>query len=560
LPLTTTKMGWQLQACPGQLLLLIVLTVSSEGSVQRISPTSGSLCGGTQLSIYGSGFANGTSANRVDIGGDECKVESVKDGVLICIVPFQDAKVVTGKEIASKPVTVFADGKQLSMSTPLKFMFDAKAAPVIVDWGGTSGQANDVLSFQGKEVLSGASVALNGKECQVKYSKGNVLQCVPPAGEAGISNVEVSFGKSRGFACPGPKAPPLKFTYNLALQSALASEFGDDTDGPLDGGAVLTNGPCSPRTNRSRTLTVVGQGLSESTVFKLCGGDTWCTREGPVTADPEIYHGGDWSFQAVTCRPGPLDPSKAPGGSRICDLTAEAADGMFVATLPSAWTYTSEKSLPPPVLTPAPTPQPSPSSRTLAPPAVASASPGPAPNVVTGIATAAQAAPAAAAPSAAAPSGPTAPAAPAAAPQPVAMVPVPTPAPQGTAKKAVKKMAKKVLSKVFKSIADVLGGPPKAVAPALLKDVSPQLALPPPYVAPPPPPSGIKAASMKDFKVPPKAPEAAAAPAPSPGITLLLEDIKSDLFQHDHRTGKAERVLRGLWRQSGLRGTRLRVF
>merc|ERR1719375_744561 len=50
---------------------------STKGVVRRLSPTSGSLCGGTRLSISGSGFAEIPSANRVEIGGTECEIEDV---------------------------------------------------------------------------------------------------------------------------------------------------------------------------------------------------------------------------------------------------------------------------------------------------------------------------------------------------------------------------------------------------------------------------------------------------------------------------------------------------
>lgn len=361
--------------------VLAVFALSCEGQLQRLSPTSGGLCGGTRLSIYGSGFAKTTSANRVEVGGDECEVETVSDTVLVCKVPFRDATISTGKESAVATVTVHADEQPLTGN--LKFTFEAGDTPIIVDWGPGTGQASDVLSFLGKNPMPGTSVLMSGLECKVKHSDGIYLQCLPPPREAGVSNIEVYFGPERGNACPGPKAPPLKFTYNLALQSALPSDDDGEAEGPLDGGGILLGPPCEHlRTPASGTLVVIGQGLGNSTVFKLCGGDTWCEREGPVELDPPLYHSGDWSFQKVTCRPGPLDPSKAPGGSRKCDLTAEGADGMFVASLPDVWTYTTPMTTPPPAaVAPAATPQQAPAT-VAQPKPIAPAAPAPAPTKV----------------------------------------------------------------------------------------------------------------------------------------------------------------------------------
>lgn len=532
-------MSWRVvQACLWHLCLLFN-HVSCVGMVQRLSPTSGSLCGGNRLSIYGSGFAKEASANRVEIGNAECKVETVSDSKLVCQVPFRHDQVVTGKETASELVTVHANGEPMSMAEPLKFKFKAEAAPVIDDWGPAAGQANDVLSFQGKNALSGLSVTLDGRECEVKHAEGDYLQCRPPPREAGISSVEVNFGPDKGFACPGPKAPPLKFTYNLALQSALPDELGGHDQGPMDGGGQLTDGPCSPRSPPSGTLVIVGQGLGNSTVFKLCGGDAWCTREGAVSPDPAMYHDGDWSFQTVACRPGPLDPIKAPGGSRKCELTAEAAEGMFVATLADAWTY-GPPTLPVPTsLAPA-----SPAQTTLIKPTgitvatttmpeqvhvVEREAPAPASSTVAHSLPAAQA---------------VIPLAPA--PAPVAPLPapvVPAPAPASTQqlpskkKKTLKRMATKVLGKAFEKIAEAL---------------APKSKLPPPYPVSPeavqvptelPPPSPV--ASWKKIEPVPMPPRslqadpigppgnfAALAPAPGPSDAFnaaLLQEVEAAL-------------------------------
>lgn len=564
------------QAARALSLLLATLVLSSKAQVTSVSPTSGSLCGGTRITISGSGFANETSANRVEIGGELCRVETVSDSELVCTVPYRDAVVVDGNESTTESINVQADGKPLSGS--LEFTFEAEKVPgTIVDWGPSAGQASDVLSFEGKEELSGVSVVLDGKECKEKSLNGTYYQCVPPPREAGVSFVEVSFGPTRGNACAGNKTLPLKFTYGLTLQSALPSDWDGDTDGsaysetqgPLDGGGVgpyapvhsaadspikgqLTGVPCAPRPPQTGTLDIIGQGLGNATVFKLCGGDTWCEREGEVQADSEFVHDGDWSFQRVTCRPGPLDPSKAPGGVRKCDLTAEGADGMFVATLPDVWTY-GLASPEAPDATSAPAEVPSPASVPAPAVQVLSASPATAPPLVQEPSTPPPLvlAPAPAVLVPASPVPDVLPLPPPASPAPAQAVgtaateppklAVPTTASPG---QALDKMAKKVLSKAFKDLASKMtGGKKEDAAESAVTGIPPahpqSQALQSPAAAPPP---GVIFPSPSLVPAKPLQP---AKPADGPALLLLQRPnagrrVRFQQESHIHQTVQTE--------------------
>lgn len=559
-------MPWLLfQVCRSFVWLLLFNLHSGSGEVARISPSSGSLCGGSRLSVYGTGFAPNVSENRVIIGDGECAIESVSEDKLICQVPYRDQKVSTGKESASEQVSVYARGKLISPPS-LQFRFDAKAVPgLIVDWGPNTGQANDVLSFQGKDKLSGASVTLGGAGCKVQLSEqtkdGTYLQCVPPPREAGVAAVEVSFGPERGFACPAPSSPPLKYTYTLALQSALPTQLEAEAYTPFDGGRRSWGH--NPVGSDEGTITIVGQGLGPSTIFRLCGADSFCEHEGPVENDPAMYHAGDWSFQTVKCRPGPLDPAKAPGGKRTCDLTAEGADGMFSATLQDVWTYG------PPKAPAAPAPGPAAGAPVYAvaslPPLhyplpadpvdpidMPSYAPGPAAYAYSPAAPAAGVAGTGLSVPAPAP----APYAPPVLPPPT--VPVPAEMTEAKMKRVLKKQAQNVLSNVFDNLANALKS--RVGAAELYKPVD---ELPPPYPqgavegasAPEPmsaveanaveatttlePPPPLPAAAPESTEPPPPAPQGlmpeGAAPAPAAasdavflqGLEAQMNDIRA---------------------------------
>ncbi|XP_053190049.1 fibrocystin-L-like [Scomber japonicus] len=58
--------------------------------IHSISPTFGSLLGGTRLTVSGSGFSFNTSHNKVSVGGAECEVKSASDSELQCVVKSEE--------------------------------------------------------------------------------------------------------------------------------------------------------------------------------------------------------------------------------------------------------------------------------------------------------------------------------------------------------------------------------------------------------------------------------------------------------------------------------------
>lgn len=55
-------------------------------SVTNVYPLSGSLQGGTRLTVTGSGFGDNSSLVEVDVGDVSCDVESVTNNQIVCLI------------------------------------------------------------------------------------------------------------------------------------------------------------------------------------------------------------------------------------------------------------------------------------------------------------------------------------------------------------------------------------------------------------------------------------------------------------------------------------------
>jgi len=330
-----------------------------------ISPNSASLCGGTKVTIHGADFSPVPSDNKVFLGTLDCPIVAASKTDLHCVVPhLPEQKVDAPHQSIPAPVKVYVKGTPSESAAGADFTFAADSTPTIEGFGPTTGQGGEIVLFQGRNFGDRVSISIGGKACDVRQVSDAFLQCVPAPDVAGIADIEVYAGPLHGYACQAPKSPPLKFIHLLTLQSVQPAEWGADASGPMDGRGV-------------GSLTIVGQGLSDSVVLKLCGGAASCEPTSGVRADKPEFHEGDNSFQTLTCTPsafmsGPSAATTAavvsanavplPAASgrikpynQTCELTAEAAGGMLKSVVQGAWTYTwtpSPTSTPPPIQSP----------------------------------------------------------------------------------------------------------------------------------------------------------------------------------------------------------------
>jgi hypothetical protein len=277
--------------------------------VHSITPTSGSICGGTVLTVYGSNLTNATNSSSnvsVQIAGLPCAIRMASDTEIICITPAFAEKVQTEHDMHIAALAVTIHGK--AVPVPVQFHYDAQATPIVSTFGPVSGQGGDLVTFEGIHFGGNATIQIGdsgidplnpnqtkAQSCEVKQHSDLFLQCVPAPACTGLVDVHM-YVEGKGNACPGPKAPIMKFLYSLTILSVRPENVDAPSMGSFGGGG---------------SLVVVGQGFCEGDGVSLCDIGT-CERTSPITADPPQFHEGDNSFQTFKCQPGPFyDPINA---------------------------------------------------------------------------------------------------------------------------------------------------------------------------------------------------------------------------------------------------------
>ena len=139
--------------------------------VSTFMPTTGSLLGGTTLSISGSGFPNYASALEVLINSELCVVIEAQSNHIVCTTPANEAE--------SLPIRVGIVGTSIETYTQDQFEYTLDSTPTITQFSPTMGQVGDTLNIIG----SGFSDALNvtvsigGEKCNVTFGNETTIQC-----------------------------------------------------------------------------------------------------------------------------------------------------------------------------------------------------------------------------------------------------------------------------------------------------------------------------------------------------------------------------------------------
>lgn len=314
--------------------------VAGAATLTGVTPPSGSLCGGSKLAVTGTGFSPVPAENQVFLGDHACEVVAATPTELRCVAPPS-----TGLADMEVPVRVLVRGVDAAAAPPgVKWAFASASTPMVTSFGPSSGQGGELLTFEG-ERFGFAKVTIGAGECELRRGSDLLLQCVLPPAPAGLAPMSV-YVEDRGYACPAPGVPPLKFSYTLSVLNVRPRNPGFPLKGSFGGG---------------EEIEVVGQGFSDADVVTLCE-STLCTKTSTLRPDPAIFHEGDSSFKVFACSVGALkDPPGAElgmtpegkpkvneekagpeGYSRTCPLTVTDPTGTVRATVADAFTFVHE--------------------------------------------------------------------------------------------------------------------------------------------------------------------------------------------------------------------------
>uniref|UniRef100_A0A3B4ZZ57 PKHD1 like 1 n=1 Tax=Stegastes partitus TaxID=144197 RepID=A0A3B4ZZ57_9TELE len=249
-----------------------VLRFTYQLIVSSFSPTSGSLAGGTLLTVSGFGFGQNSS---VSVGGGECSLVHVTDTELKCRTPAGAA--------GSQTVTVSVGNA--SQSAGGSFTFDGNATPQI---SGLSPQRSTVTGRSGVLTIQGSNlggrdnssvVLVGGEECVTVQWTETSITCLLPVLPPGLHKVDVQVGNN-GY-------PQTSNGVNATIEYILEVHSISPSSGSLMGGTMLT---------------VSGAGFSNNTADnKVSIGDARC--EVTVASENELRSYGQgyaWSPSSLT--------------------------------------------------------------------------------------------------------------------------------------------------------------------------------------------------------------------------------------------------------------------
>uniref|UniRef100_A0A8C8ZFE9 Fibrocystin-L n=1 Tax=Prolemur simus TaxID=1328070 RepID=A0A8C8ZFE9_PROSS len=257
------------------------LTVSSP-AVASVSPTSGSIGGGTILVITGNGFYPGNTT--VTIGDDPCQIISVNPSEVYCHTPAGTAGMVR--------VKIFVNAIAYP---PLPFTYALEDTPFLSRIVPSKGPPGTIIEITGSnfgiEILE-ISVMINNIQCNVTMLNDSVLQCVV-GDHAGGTFPVMMHRKTKGSA-----VSTVVFEYPLNIQNIHPSQ------GSFGGG---------------QTMTVTGTGFNpQNSIILVCGSECAVDR---LRSD----------YRTLLCE---IPPNHGRGPDQACDVSVVNGENLSQSTTP----------------------------------------------------------------------------------------------------------------------------------------------------------------------------------------------------------------------------------
>ena len=194
--------------CLGRALVSSPSPLVSPAQLTTVSPSEGSVAGGTLLTLSGRGFSSESSEVSVSIGGSVCTVLTASYSTLTCATS-------PGTE-GTHTVLVTSHGVQFPTQS---YTYSMAATPLVASIFPTSGQAGLMVTLSGSNLQgslsSSPSVQIGGAECSVNQTASNSssIMCELSNNLAGEHNIAVNVdGLGTGMS-------GTTFNYDLQLSS-----------------------------------------------------------------------------------------------------------------------------------------------------------------------------------------------------------------------------------------------------------------------------------------------------------------------------------------------------
>ena len=216
--ITETSVSFEVPALPAGSFNVIVSvdgqgnSISSLGTldstmvINTIMPNAGSVNGGQEVTIAGSGFCVTEGATTVDVGGSSCSVEEVSPGSITCTTSAGSDGTATVL-VTSCSVTATGD-----------YTYSGDQSPSISSISPDSASGPVSISISGSNFGSSPSVSVGGNACLVTSSDDTSIACdldglaggdysvVVLNAEVGLSNNDITFESTLNIASVAPSS------------------------------------------------------------------------------------------------------------------------------------------------------------------------------------------------------------------------------------------------------------------------------------------------------------------------------------------------------------------
>ncbi|XP_067947416.1 fibrocystin-L-like [Watersipora subatra] len=256
------------------------LYVTSLGTVTAVTPSSGSIHGGTLITIEGAGFFDET---LVECGGAVCEIKEYDATSIQCETPAADTTDMCSLQFHGTPDN--------SAPVDLLYSFNVDDTPTITSVTPNSGVTGEMITIAGTLLRDANEITLDDATCVLVSATSSEITCTLGEHAAGRTDLIVNVdGKGKSAAVP--------FTYELQadLITPARGTFGGE-----------------------QGVTITGAGMDDSITVAICG--ELCTNVAVTSSQ-------------VVC----TTPSHAMGVSNvICDVVVTLSTENV--TLTSAYTY-----------------------------------------------------------------------------------------------------------------------------------------------------------------------------------------------------------------------------
>ena len=267
-------------------------TVVTSPELRNLSPASGSMAGGTQLTLYGDGLSSRKADLEVTVGGVRCPVTSTNASHVTCTTPSAaDLSATSTAAIELKVRGVSAACVCSSESCPCNFEYSSALTPILTattvqqvnatHWtlvlSGTFGSGDD-FPLEGTVVTVGEGPSATA--CTITEAGASSITCVsaPPRGGSQTISMQTPWGAALGQAEEEEDSSRRR---RLQSYGATAAKLPSITGASFD---VSGFSPAQTTLAGGSTLTITGSDFAPfDTSVRVCGRECGITSVTPTS-------------------------------------------------------------------------------------------------------------------------------------------------------------------------------------------------------------------------------------------------------------------------------------